>query len=91
MSVHVRIPCSLRKFVNGEAELILPSGDMAQLFSYLEEHHGTLYESIHHPSRKTQPFVKIFVNQTEFSGTGRDTFRLRSGDVVQIVTAIAGG
>lgn len=91
MTVQLRIPCSLRKFVDGRSELALPSGDGAQLFSYLAEYHGELYRAIHRPGGGMQPFVRIFANQAELSGADPAACRLRPGDVVTIVSAIAGG
>ena len=91
MTIQVRIPCSLRKFADGQSELAVRSGDMAQFLAHLEEHHAPLYDSILLPGGQIQPFVKIFVNDTEFKAGAPCPGELRSGDVVSIVTAIAGG
>jgi molybdopterin converting factor small subunit len=91
MMVQVRIPSSLRKFANGQTELALPPGDLAQLLAYLKENHELLHESIHLPSGGFRPFVKIFINQTEATAARASETAIQPGDVVHIVSAIAGG
>lgn len=91
MMVKIRVPCSLQKFTEGQAELDFPLAGEKQLSSFLVDNHRALYDSIYSPDGQIRPYVKIFVNQSELDAGDDIANQFHSGDEVVIFTAIAGG
>lgn len=91
MSVHVQIPSPLRSFTGGAAEVEVDAGDIAGLIEGLESRHKGLKDRLCDPSGQLRSYVRLFVNDEDIRFLGDKAARLKPGDTVSIVPAIAGG
>jgi hypothetical protein len=87
----MHIPCALRKFSGGQTVLSLPTGDGRTILDRLAQDCPSLYCSIADEHGGLQPFVKMFVNKAMVSGSAASAARAREGDVIDLVSAVAGG
>ncbi len=91
MAVKVRIPSPLQKLTNSQAEVHCEASDINQLLVDLEKKHPGIRERICDGDGKLRRFVNIYVNEEDIRFLqGQDT-KLKSGDDVSIIPAIAGG
>ena len=91
MAVQVQIPSQLRPLAGGAAQLALEADSVGALIEALAERHAGLRERLLEPSGAVRRFVRIFVNEEDIRFLEDQETKLRDGDTVAIVTAIAGG
>ena len=91
MSVKVRIPTPLRTLTGGADEISVPAATVRALIDALEERHRGIKGQICDADGKLRRFVNLYLNDEDVRfQQGLDT-PLKSGDVVAIIPAIAGG
>jgi molybdopterin synthase sulfur carrier subunit len=91
MSVQVRIPTPLRRFTGG-AETVSAVGDtVGAVVDDLERKHPGIKERICDEEGKVRRFVNIFINGDDIRFLENFSTRVKDGDEVSIVPAIAGG
>jgi molybdopterin converting factor small subunit len=90
MSVTVHIPRSLREFTRGHAVLTVEAHTVGTLIDALEVDHPNLTERVR-DARGLRRFVNVYVNDEDVRFLDGLATPLHDGDVVAIVSAIAGG
>ena len=91
MSVTVRIPTPLRKLTGGADEVAVEAATIGEMLDKLEEAHPGLKARLCDDTGEIRRFVNVYVNDEDVRFLdGRDT-KLKDGDEVSIVPAIAGG
>jgi len=91
MSILVRIPTPLRKLTKG-AEAVTAQGDSIRaLLEDLESKHPGLKERICEADGSVRRFVNLYVNGDDIRFLDNLSSRVKDGDEVSIVPAIAGG
>jgi molybdopterin synthase sulfur carrier subunit len=91
MSVLVRIPTPLRALTNGKGELRLDAASVKDLIARLDQEYGGLRERLCEDDGAVRRFVNVYVNEEDIRFLqGTDT-KLKPGDQVSIVPAMAGG
>ncbi|RMH61129.1 MAG: MoaD/ThiS family protein [Zetaproteobacteria bacterium] len=91
MSITVRIPTPLRKLTGGADEVRVEGGTIGELIDNLEAAYPGLKERLCDESGEIRRFVNVYLNDEDVRFLdGRDT-KLKDGDEVSIVPAIAGG
>ena len=89
--VIVRIPTALRRVTQGQGEVEIEAGTIAELIDNLEKEFPGIKERLVEESGEIRKFVNFFVNDEDIRFLqGKDT-GLKDGDVVAIIPAIAGG
>src|SRR5262245_10331025 len=91
MAVSVQIPAPLRPLAGGAAEVSLEAASVRQLVDELQARHAGFRERLLDESGRLRAYVRVFVNQDDVRSLEGEATRLRDGDVVAIVPAIAGG
>jgi sulfur-carrier protein len=91
MAVKVQIPSPLRSLTGGAEEVEVEAGDVAGVIEGLESRHKGLKDRLCDPSGNLRSYVRIFVNDEDVRFLQDKRTRLKSGDTVSIVPAIAGG
>jgi sulfur-carrier protein len=91
MAVKVQIPSPLRSLTGGAEEVEVEAGDVAGVIEGLESRHKGLKDRLCDPSGNLRSYVRIFVNDEDVRFLQDKGTRLKSGDTVSIVPAIAGG
>ena len=87
----VRIPTPLRKYTNGSDELAITGTTVRELLDNLEASHPGIKERICDDSGAVRRFVNVFVADEDIRFLDNLDTRVKDGDEVSIVPAIAGG
>ena len=91
MSVKVRIPTPLQKLTQNRAEVQCSGTNVQELISSLEQQYPGIKERLCDADGKLRRFINVYVNEEDIRFLqGADT-RLKDGDDISIIPAIAGG
>ena len=91
MAVTVRIPTVLRKLTKSQAEVEASGSDISALIDDLEAKYPGLKERICGDEGNIRRFVNVFINDEDIRFLDNQATKLKDGDVVSIVPAVAGG
>ena len=91
MNITVQIPTALRRLTAGNAKVTCSAGNLAELFTALDQQFPDLKPHLRDESGEIRRFLNVYVNEEDIRFLkGKDT-ALKTGDEVSIVPAIAGG
>jgi molybdopterin synthase sulfur carrier subunit len=91
MAVKVRIPTPLQKLTNNQGEVECKAASINDMLADLEKQHPGIRERLCDADGKLRRFVNIYVNEEDIRFLqGQDT-KLKDGDDISIIPAIAGG
>ena len=91
LRVSVTIPAALRQYTQDNSEISLNAVTVEQAVSRLDEMFPGLKAFILDEGGQVRRYVNIFVNKNEIrQGEGLNT-KLKDGDRLQIIPAVAGG
>jgi len=90
-SVTVRIPTVLRKLTQSKAEVEAAGPDISSLMDDLEAKYPGLKQRICDDEGKIRRFVNVFINDEDIRFLGSEAAKLKDGDIISIVPAVAGG
>ena len=91
MPVTVRIPTPLRALAKGNANVQAKGETVDDLIGDLERQFPGLRERLVDEGGELRRFINIYVNQEDIRFLDNKTTKLKDGDEVAIVPAIAGG
>ncbi len=91
MAVIVRIPMVLRKLTKSQASVEASGSDILSLIDDLEAKYPGLKQRICDDEGKIRRFVNVFINDEDIRFLGDQAAKLKDGDVISIVPAVAGG
>lgn len=90
-NVKVRIPTPLRKITNGKDEVTAQGRTIAEVIDGLEKEFPGLKERICDESGGLRRFVNIYLNDEDIRFQDNLLTRVKDGDELSIIPAIAGG
>jgi molybdopterin synthase sulfur carrier subunit len=91
MAIQVRIPTILRSYTGG-AKSVEGSGDtLADLLTDLDSRHAGLRGRLITDEGALHRFVNVYVNDEDVRFLGSLDTKLKDGDAVTILPAVAGG
>ncbi|HXW83217.1 MAG TPA: ubiquitin-like small modifier protein 1 [Candidatus Binataceae bacterium] len=91
MSVKVRVPTPLRRFTGGVGEVTAEGGTLAAVIEDLERRHPGMRERLMDDKGELRRFVNIYINGEDVRFLQQLTSKVKDGDDISIVPAIAGG
>ena len=91
MAIEVRIPSLLRKLTDGAKTVQSRGETMSKLLDNLESQHPGFKERILNAEGGLNQFVAIYVNDEDVRFLGELDAKLKDGDSVSILPAVAGG
>ncbi|HEU5195939.1 MAG TPA: ubiquitin-like small modifier protein 1 [Methylomirabilota bacterium] len=91
MPVTVRIPTPMRALAKGNANIQAKGETVDDLIGDLERQFPGLRERLVDEAGELRRFINIYVNQEDIRFLDNKATRLKDGDEVAIVPAIAGG
>jgi MoaD family protein len=91
MSVKVLIPTPLRRLTNNREEVEVSGEDIAMLIEDLERQFPGIKERICDEEGKVRRFINIFVNSEDIRFLDGEATKIKDGDEISIIPAIAGG
>ncbi|MGH7864289.1 MAG: ubiquitin-like small modifier protein 1 [Candidatus Binataceae bacterium] len=91
MPVRVRVPTPLRRFTAGADEVAADGASVKAIIEDLERRHPGMRERLLDDQGALRRFVNIFLNGDDIRFLDELNSRVKDGDDLSIVPAIAGG
>jgi molybdopterin synthase sulfur carrier subunit len=91
MPVRVRVPTPLRKFTAGSGEVAASGESIKAVIDDLEKRHPGMRERLLDDKGALRRFVNIYVNGDDVRFLDQLNSRVKDGDEISIIPAIAGG
>jgi sulfur-carrier protein len=91
MAVRVRVPTPLRRFTGGEGEVPADGASVRQVIEDLEKRHAGIRERLLDDKGEIRRFVNIYLNGDDVRFLESLNSKVKDGDDISIVPAIAGG
>ena len=91
MSAKVRVPTPLRRFTAGSEEVAAAGDSIRSVIEDLERNHPGMRERLLDEKGELRRFVNIYLNGDDIRFLDQLNSRVKDGDDISIVPAIAGG
>jgi sulfur-carrier protein len=91
MATKVRIPTPLRKLTNHEEVVVVQAGTIGEVIRELQSRFPGIQERLLDDNGDVRRFVNVYVNEEDIRFLKNQETRLKDGDEVSIIPAIAGG
>jgi len=91
MAVKVRIPTPLQKLTNNLAEVSADGATIKDIIDHLEKQYPGFKDRICDEAGKIRRFVNVYVNEEDVRFLQQEATKMKDGDDVSIIPAIAGG
>ena len=91
MSVKVRVPTPLMKLTNNQAEVSAEGGTIADILNNLESQFAGIKERICEENGTPRRFINIYLNEEDIRFLDGEKTKIKDGDEISIIPAIAGG
>ena len=91
MPVKVRVPTPLRRFTGGSDEVAAEGESIKAVIEDLERRHPGMRERLLDDKGELRRFVNIYLNGDDIRFLNQLTSKVKDGDDISIVPAIAGG
>jgi molybdopterin synthase sulfur carrier subunit len=91
MPVNVKVPTPLRKFTAGSETVSGTGATVGALIEDLEKRHAGIRERICDEQGRVRRFVNLYINGEDIRFLQQLDTKVKDGDEISIVPAIAGG
>ena len=91
MAKKVRIPTPLRKLTNNEEVVEVSAATIGDAISELQTRYPGIKERLIDDSGTVRRFVNVYVNEEDIRFLDNQQTKLKDGDEISIIPAIAGG
>ena len=91
MSIRVRVPTPLRRFTAGSGEVVAAGASLKDVIEDLESRHPGMKDRLLDEKGEIRRFVNIYVNGDDVRFLDQLNSKVKDGDDISIVPAIAGG
>ena len=91
MSAKVRIPTPLRKLTNDEEIVEVNAATVAEAITELQTRFPGIKERLLDETGAVRRFVNVYVNEEDIRFLQNQDTKIKSGDEISIIPAIAGG
>ena len=91
MSAKVRIPTPLRKLTNDEELIEVEAATIGEAITELQTRFPGIKERLLDDTGAVRRFVNVYVNEEDIRFLQNQDTKLKSGDEISIIPAIAGG
>jgi molybdopterin synthase sulfur carrier subunit len=91
MAKKVRIPTPLRKLTNNEEVVEVSAATIGDAISELQTRYPGIKERLVDESGAVRRFVNVYVNEEDIRFLQNQQTRIKDGDEISIIPAIAGG
>ena len=91
MSAKVRIPTPLRKLTNDEELIEVEAATIGEAITELQTRFPGIKERLLDDTGAVRRFVNVYVNEEDIRFLQNQDTKIKSGDEISIIPAIAGG
>jgi molybdopterin synthase sulfur carrier subunit len=89
--ITLNLPTQLQKFADNQSQVTVNGATVTEILNNLCSLYHGVKERLFNAEGKINRFVLVFVNDEDIRFLQNETTPLKSGDVVTLVPAIAGG
>jgi molybdopterin synthase sulfur carrier subunit len=89
--VKIRLPAPLKKLSHGKTEIICEGSDVKEAICNIDKKFPGITERILDENGNIRRFINVFVNGQDIRFLNGDKTKLKNGDEISIIPAIAGG
>lgn len=90
-TVSVRLTAVLQKLTGGQKTIEASGRTVAEVFDDIETRYPGFKAQVYGPDGKPHRFVNIYLNDEDIRYTGGIDTTLQTGDILDILPALAGG
>lgn len=90
MPIKVRIPTPLQK-LTGQGEVQVQPGTIKDMIAELEKNFPGMKDRICDETGRVRRFVNVYLNEEDIRFLNQEETKMKDGDEISIVPAIAGG
>lgn len=91
MSVTVRIPTPLQKLTKEQSEVSANGATVSEILSNLDAEFSGLKDKLYDDKGQLRRFINFYVNDEDIRFLDGEETKMKDGDELSIVPAIAGG
>lgn len=91
MGVTVRIPTPLQKLTNNQSEITAEGATIKEMFDNVEKNYPGIKERLYSEEGELRRFINIYINEEDIRFLDSDNTKVKDGDVISVIPAIAGG
>jgi len=91
MAIKVRIPTPLQKLTKNQAEVACDGASIGEIIASLEQQFPGIKERLCDPNGQLRRFINVYVNEEDIRFLEGSDTKLKDGDDISIIPAIAGG
>lgn len=91
MAIRVRVPTPLRRFTAGSDEVTAEGDSIKAILDDLERRHPGIRERLFDDTGELRRFVNVYLNGDDIRFLNQLSSKVKDGDDISIVPAIAGG
>jgi MoaD family protein len=91
MAIKVRIPTPLQKVTQNKAEVEAVGSTVSEVLANLDSLFAGLKDRLYDEKGELRRFINFYVNEEDIRFLDGDKTKLKDGDEISIVPAIAGG
>jgi molybdopterin synthase sulfur carrier subunit len=91
MAIKIRIPTPLQKLTQNKSEVEAAGGTVAEVLTNLDKTFAGLQSRLYDEKGELRRFINFYVNDEDIRFLDGDKTKLKDGDEISIVPAIAGG
>ncbi len=91
MGVIVRVPTPLQKLTKDSSEVSAEGSKVSEVFDNMESNYPGIKERLYSEDGELRRFINIYVNEEDIRFMDSDSTKVKDGDVISIIPAIAGG
>ena len=91
MNIFCSIPASLREYTSNKKIIKLKAETIKSMIFKINENHPGFKDQVMDETDTLRRFLNIYINDEDIRFIHAENTKLRDGDKVQIITAVAGG
>ena len=91
MTVKIRIPAPMQKLTQGKASVEAKGTTISEVIDDLEKRFPGIKDRLCDGTGKVKRFINVYLNQEDIRFADSESTKVKDGDEVSIVPAIAGG
>jgi len=91
MAIKVRIPTPLQKVTQNKSEVEASGSTVSEVLANLDSLFAGLKDRLYDEKGELRRFINFYVNEEDIRFLDGDKTKLKDGDEISIVPAIAGG
>lgn len=91
MSLTITIPTPLRRFTDGQGNIVVSGNSVGSALEALLEKYPVLKKQLYTDEGRLRSFVNVYLNEEDIRYLEKTETPVKTGDTIAIVPSIAGG